>query len=253
MSLPLIKYVLTGALRDRLLLSLIILLILGSSLSVFLGSGAVIEKNQFSLVFAAGGLRVCGMIGLVLFVVFFMRRSFESRDIDYLLSRPLGRVQFLSSYAGAFSILALLVSAAQTLCLYIVEPSLFGEGHILWALSLLVENIIMVHVGLFFSMVLTSAAGAAMVSFGFYVLARMMGQILGIIDHGKTLHDLEIFETVMQFISAVTPRLDLMGQTSWLLYGPGSDIGLGFILAQGVVFVVLILLAAMLDLIRRQF
>lgn len=253
MNLSLVKYVLTAALRDRLILSLIILLLLGSSLSVFLGSGAVTEQDYFSTVFAAGGLRFLGVCGLVLFVVFFMRRSFESRNVEYLLSRPIGRVQFLLSYAVAFSLLAILLGGAQAICLYAIGPHLFGSGHLLWVCSIMIENLIMVNTALFFSMFLSSAATGAMATLAFYVLARMMGQVLGIIDQGPEFYDLHILELAVQMVSAVTPRLDLMGQTSWLIYGPEQGISYLFIFAQGIVFSFLILIASMLDLMRRQF
>ena len=253
MSLPLIKYVLRAALRDRLILSLVILLVLGTSLSVFMGSAAVTEQDYFALVFAAGGLRFVGVAGLVLFVVFFIRRSFEARDVEYLLSRPVGRVEFLISYAASFSLLAIGLGAAQGLCLYIMGPHLFGAGTMLWVSSMVIENILMVNVALFFSMVLTSAASATMATFSFYVLARMMGQILGIIDSGSRGYDLKILEVIMQGISSVMPRLDLMGQSTWLIYGPDANLGYGFIFAQGFVFAALILLASLIDLTRRQF
>ena len=99
MSLPLVKYVLTGAIRDRLVVAMVIALILSSSLAIFLGSSAVIEKDQFSIVFAAAGLRFISILGLVLFVVFFIRRSFEAKDIEFMLSRPIGRLVFIFSHA----------------------------------------------------------------------------------------------------------------------------------------------------------
>lgn len=253
MSWPLVKYVLTAALRDRLVLSLVILLLLGVSLSVFLGSGAVTEKDHFSLVFAGGGLRFLGVLGLVLFAVFFIRRSFEARDVEYLLSRPVSRVKFLLSYAAAFSLLAIGLTFAQGLCLYMIGPHMFGDGHMLWIASIMIENILMINTALFFSMVLSSAATAAMATFAFYVLARMMGQILGIIDQGSRLYNLEILEFIMQVISSVTPRLDLMGQTTWLIYGPDDGIGYSFIFMQGCVFALLVILASLIDLVRRQF
>lgn len=253
MSWPLVKYVLRAALRDRLVLSLIILLLLGTSLSVFMGSAAVTEKDYFSVVFAAGGLRFLGVLGLVLFSVFFIRRSFDARDVEYLLSRPIGRVEFLLSYAAGFSVLAAGLGLAQGACLYMVAPHMFGAGHMLWVASIIIENILMVNTALFFSMVLSSAASSAMAVLAFYVLARLMGQILGIIDHGSKYFDMRILEYIMQAISSVMPRLDLMGQTSWLVYGPDSGISYGFIFAQGFVFAALILLASLIDLVRRQF
>lgn len=252
MSWALVKYVFAAAIRDRLVLSLFFLLVMGASLSVFFGGSAVNEQDQFTLVFAAGSLRIVGVAGLVLFVVFMIRRSFDAKDVEFLLSRPIGRIQFLLSYALAFSLLAALMAAAQTGSLYILGPHLFGRGHILWGLSILIENIIMVNMALFFAMFINSAASAAMGVFAFYVFARMTGQILGIVDSHIAGSQSGGLEVAAQMFSAITPRLDLMGQSAWLVYGPG-DAGLPFLLAQGAVFTALVLLAALIDLVKRQF
>ena len=45
----LVGYILTAAIRDRLFLSLMLLVVVGVCLSVFLGSSAITEKDQFSL------------------------------------------------------------------------------------------------------------------------------------------------------------------------------------------------------------
>ncbi|MBP7721739.1 MAG: hypothetical protein KA155_04290 [Alphaproteobacteria bacterium] len=252
MSRPLVLYVLTAALRDRLVMAMIITLVVGTSLAVFLGSAAIAEKQQFALVFAGAGLRLAGVLGLVLFTVFFIRRSFDARDVDFILSRPVSRVEFLLSYAAGLSLLALGMAAAQTLCLYIIGGNLFGPSHISWAVSIAFENIIMVNAALFFSMILSSAATAATATAGFYILARLMGQLLGIIDStGKGTFIYNLMEYILQAISAVMPRLDLMAQTSWLIYGEAVEIS--SILLQGAIFTILIITAALIDLVRRQF
>ncbi len=253
MGLQLVRYVLLGALRDKLLLSMVLIYILVTSGSLFFGSSAILEQIQFALVFTSGSLRVAGVLGLVLFIVFFMRRSFESKDVEFLLSRPVTRLQFILSYSGAFSMIALLLGAASGLILYAISPS-FTAGHALWVLSICVENIIMANIALFFAMVLTSASAGVLATLGFYVLARMMGQLLGIIlatqnnDFiGRTM------EYIFQIVSMIIPRLDLMGQTSWLIYPPSSEITAGFILLQGFVFTGLVLSACLFDLKKRQF
>src|SRR5262245_40850313 len=108
MSWPLVKYVLTAAFRHRLLISLLILLLVSVSLAIFMCSVARVEHTRFALVFAAGGLRLAGVTGLVLFAVFHIRRSFESKDVEFLLSRPVSRVQFLFSCAIAFILLGVI-------------------------------------------------------------------------------------------------------------------------------------------------
>lgn len=252
MSGPLIRYVLTAAIRDRLVVSLLVLLAVGTSLSVFLGASAIAERGSFVNVFAGAGLRLAGVLGLVLFVVFFVRRSFESRDVEFLLSRPIGRITFLFSYAAAFSLIAIALGAATGLALWAINPNKMNEGLLLWTFSIMAENVIMVNTAFFFSMVLTSSATAAMVASAFYVLARLMGQLLGIIDASLNEH-LKVLDIIMQGISIVMPRLDLMGQTSWLIYGPDASVNMMFVMAQGLIFSFLVLMASLVDLMRRQF
>ena len=213
MILTLIQYVLKAAIRDRMVVAMIAAMVLGCSLSVFLGSSAVTEQDQFSLAFASAGLRFTGMIGIVLFIVFFIRRSIDSRDLEFLLSRPVGRIQFLLSYAAAFSFIALIVTLAQTLGLYILGPHLFGEGAILWCFSMMIENVIIANTAFFFALFLSSAAGASLGVLGFYVLGRMMGQILGILQAGGGGGITDLLAQIMNVISIITPRLDPVSYT----------------------------------------
>ncbi|MCF8496749.1 MAG: hypothetical protein K9G62_08835 [Alphaproteobacteria bacterium] len=253
MFTALIRYVLLAAFRDRLILALVLCFLVGASLSLFMGMTAVTEKYQFSVVFTGGTLRALGVLGLVLFVVTFVRRSFETGGIEFLLSRPFGRTKFFLSYAAGFSILAAFVAMVQGACLGIVGFQVLGQSYFVWVLSLLAENIIMVNTAFFFAMVLRSQASGVMAALGFYALARMMGQILGTIDAGIGSRNMGVLEDIMEGISMLMPRLDLMGQTSWLIYGTDSLTDLPFVLAQGAIFTTVIVLAALIDLARRQF
>lgn len=252
-SWPTVKYVLAAAIRDRLIIALLVMIALGTALSVFLGTAAYIEKYQFVLVFSAAGLRIFSVLGLVLFCVFFIRRSFDNKDVDYLLSRPVSRTGFIVSHALAFSLIAAVLAAACLLAVYLAAPITFGIGHVLWGISLMCELMIMVNAALFFSMVLPSASTSAMTVMGFYVLSRTIGILLGIVMSGLTTAPImKGLAFLLKFISLIIPRLDLLTQTSWLIYGT-ENIGLGFILAQGLVFSALLITAALVDLVRRQF
>lgn len=253
-SLPLVRYVLMAALRDRLILSLILVTMVGASLSIFLGSAALMEYEQFGMVFAAGGLRFAGVAGLVLFVVFHMRRSFDSKDVEFLLSRPISRSAFIFSHGFAFSILAVVVAVAISFAVIAVNPGGIGAGHFLWAFSFVIELIIMANAALFFSMVVTSAAGSTLAVFGLYVLGRLMGQLLGITAAALGGLAIPFLQSLMNVIAMVVPRLDLMGQTSWLIYPDSAgDVGFCFVLVQGVAYTALLITAALVDLRRRQF
>ncbi len=253
LNISLVKYALTAAMRDKLVISMLVMFVLGACLAIFFGSSVVIEKDQFTVIFAAGGLRILSVMGLVLFVIFFIRRSFESKDIDFLLSRPVGRVSLIFSYFVAFAFLCVLMSLSVVFVIYSISPHLFSVAHVIWGVSILVESIIMVSAALFFSMYISSASNAAMITLGFYVLGRMMGQLMGIID-ASIVDSYGILAIALQLVSVVTPRLDLLGQSSWLIYGiEEAYFGLGFIILQGIVFCSLVLGAACYDFSRRAF
>lgn len=251
-NLLLVRYVLMAALRDKLVASFFLALVIAISLSLFLSSAAVVEQAKFALVFASGGLRLFVSLALILFVVFHMRRSFDTKDVDFLLSRPISRLSYILSHAVAFSLLAVALSLLSAGALAAISGGALGQAELVWIASLCAEAVIMVNVSLFFAMVVSSAVGAALACFGFYLLGRMMGQILGIIDT-ESAPWAAIFEWPMQFISLFMPRLDLMGQTSWLVYGLGDGVGLSYVMGQAAIFVFLVLCAALVDLVRRQF
>ncbi len=271
-SRHLVKYVLTAARRDKLMMTLVLMIALAAALSVFMGSAATLEPGSFSLAFGAGGLRVLGVTGLVLFCCFYVRRAFESKEVEFLLSRPISRSAFLFSHAAAFALLAAVVAAIVTLVIFALgrpDPA----GLVLWGASVAIEFALMAVTGLFFSMVLTSAAGSALASLGFYALARMIGVLLGIVDIPPANAVFAVLGSVMKVISTVVPRFDLMGQTTWLVYGPQGSGGVvfmpqagsyayavmehlglsGFFMVQGMLFAALLLAAASYDFARKQF
>ena len=103
-------------------------------------------------------------------------------------------------------------------------------------------------------MVLSSPVTSGMAVLGFYVLARLMGQLLGIV-HSPAFHfpGVDILNGLMQTVSVFVPRLDLMTQTSWVIYGADTVSDFAFILLQTAAFLALVLSATLIDLARRQF
>ena len=250
---PLFKYVVLAAIRDKLFLSVICLLAVTLSLSFFFASTVVTEQDQFARVFSAYGFRLFGSSILAMFVTSYVRRSFEARDIEYLLSRPIGRVSFIFTHAMSFSFIAFCLSVILGLSLFLIMQMNFHAGFLLWWTGLLVEFIVMANVAMFFAMVMTSASACMAIVFCFYLLSRLMGEILGILQKGASGTITHMLGQIMEFISIFIPRLDLLGQTKWILYGVPNDIDFGFILGQCVVFLCLIIGASIIDMHKRQF
>lgn len=272
-SRPLVQFVLIAALRDKLVITFLAMIGVGAALAVFLGSASVTEQESFALVFGAAGLRFLGVLGIILFCCFYMRRCFETKEVEFLLSRPISRMNFLFSHAAAFSVFATAVALAVVLAVSLIARPPF-EGLAVWTESLVVEYVIMAATALFFSLTLSSAAGSALAVMGFYILARLIGMLLGIAALPPESMIFNILNKTMEVISIIVPRLDLMGQTSWLLYGANGAAGIdfdlharlsyghflvetltlpGFIAVQGVVFFTLVMAASAFDFSRRQF
>ena len=272
LSRPLVSYVLTAALRDRLVLTLVLLVACGAGLGVFLGAAAITEQESFSTVFGAGGLRFLGVTGIILFVSFYMRRAFDSKEVEFMLARPVSRLSYLFSHAAAFIVLSTLVALAVTLILLLTGKPHIG-GWVLWGASLAGEYAIMAVAALFFSIILSSAAGSALAALGLYALARMIGILIGIAQGVPENTVFAVLNNVVELVSVFIPRLDLMAQTSWLVYGVEGagalalqgrsghfaawlidHAGVGGVVAlQSVLFIALLLAASAYDFIRREF
>ncbi len=252
-NFKIVSYILKAAVRDKVVLGLSLMVVLATSMSVFLGSAAISEKFQFVNVYAAGSLRLVCVLGIVLFAVLHIRRSFDSRDVDFMLSRPLSRLSFLISHFVAFAFLSVMFAALITGVIALSSFKLPNYDLLLWGFSLGMETIMMVNAALFFALVIPSAAASTMATIGLYVLCRLIGQVLGIIDRGGQFGIFKGASYLVEGISTLVPRIDLMTQTSWLIYGHQGLEGFVFAIVQTIVFSAVILSAAYLDLIRRQF
>ena len=109
---------------------------------------------------------------------------------------------------------------------------------------------------LFFALILGSPVTSARAAIGFYVFARTSGAVLGILS-GSWLDLSSTFAVfagwAFRILSTVIPRLDLFGQTSWLVYGfEGSALDWAAVL-QTLVYVPLLLAMAIYDFQRKQF
>lgn len=251
--LPLFRYILTAAKRDRFYLSLFGVLAVVASLSVFFGASSVTERGQFAITFMSFGVRLFGISCLVLFIVNYIRRAFEARDIDYLLSRPISRTGFILTHSLAFSVLALISALILGGIIVLLQIKLLQGGLFLWWGSLAAEFIIMANVAMFFAFVMKSATACTIIVFAFYLLTRLIGDILGILSTPAASKAMEYLEHVMEFISVFLPRLDLMGQSKWILYGLPENISVWFIAGQCIVFTALMIGATIVDFRRRQF
>src|SRR5690606_28211646 len=137
-----LKYILLTAVRDRLYVGLFIILIAAFGISSLLGSTALVEKEQMSIVYIAGSSRMILIIGIILFVCFHIKRSFENKEVVFVLSKPISRYQFIFSYLLGFSLFSLIVLSPAIILLYFSKADKIGLAY--WSLSMIFEMLIIV-------------------------------------------------------------------------------------------------------------
>lgn len=252
-----LKYVLLSGTRDKLYLGLFISLILTFSLSIFLGSTALVEEQQMTTAYIAGLSRGVLVIGATLFVCLSVNRAFENKEVEFIISKSISREQFILSYLLGFLIAILAIIVPLVIAIYIVTNA-DQFGLLIWALSLLSELMIMVCFSLLASLILKSYFSSIMASLGFYAISRLMGMFVMAINLPKDLTtevtlSVQSFSVALKFISIIFPRLDLFGQSSWLNYGIFDYGKLQIILLQSLIYIPLMVAMAFHDFKKKQF
>ncbi len=246
-----VHYVVLTALRDRLLTSLLLVLLIAFGIAAFMGSTAVTEAREMTAAYAAGAARVILALGLTVFVAFHVEKLHESREIEALLSRAISREVLVLAYWMAVAAIAALIVAVISLGVIYISPS--RAGAIFWCGTLLMESLIVVAFALAAALIMERSIPAIFATGAFYALARLIGFFLGIALHGRQAGGNSIANPIFETIALMIPRLDLMGQTRWIIYGL-DQVNLAFILpAQCIIYSALLLFTAMFDLRRKHF
>jgi ABC-type transport system involved in multi-copper enzyme maturation permease subunit len=247
-----LKYILFTGIRDRLYIGLFITLIVAFSISIFLGSTALVEQQQMTAAYIAGSSRAILTIGMILFVCLNVSRAFENKEVEFIISKSISREQFILGYLIGFFLAAFLIFIPFTgAILIVVQANKFGL--LIWSLSLLAEILIMICFSLLASLILKNSFSAIMASFAFYILSRLMGMFVLAIKLPQDIGSANFLPTALKFLSSLFPRLDLFGQSSWLNYGVTPADNLDIIFWQSAIYIPLMIFMAFHDFKKKQF
>ena len=249
---PLVAYLLRAALGERLFAGLLGTLLLCAALAAFVGSTVLVEQREFAAVLTANAGRLVVVLALVLFTCFHIRRAFESREVDLLLSRPISRADFVLAHALMLALCAALLATLAGLTVAgVARPA--PAAWAWWTLSLFLEATIVALAALFFALALRSGVTSALACLGFYALGRMIGLLAGIAAAHSDPGPLErALDDLVGLLALLLPRLDLLGRSSWLVHGVGDPGALVPALLQSALYAVVLGAAASFDFSRRQ-
>lgn len=253
-SLSLVKYVLLTAFRDRVYLGLFICLIISFALSIFLGSTELLETDKATVAYIAGSSRIILIIGAILFVCLTVNRTFENREVEFIISKSVSREKFILAYLLGF-LLTIFISALPLVLAIILFTKSNFVGVAIWLLSLLCELLIIISFSLVFSLILRGYFSSIAASLTFYIISRMMGVFTMAIEMPKNLSAVkgDFIASLLKWISVFFPRLDLFGQSEWLIYGITNYYNLKIIFIQSLIYIPLLVFMAFHDFKKKQF
>jgi ABC-type transport system involved in multi-copper enzyme maturation permease subunit len=251
-----LKYIFLTALRDWLYIGLLIILSGAFGISSLIGQTALSEEIPMQTVYFASTARIITICGMILFICFHIKRSFENKEIQFILSKPISRYKFIIAYWISFNIISLLLITPIVLTI-----SIFSSANLaslsFWTLSLILELLLISTFAIVSSFILESAVSSVLATFSFYLLARMMGFFVYAVAIPKTTAEISSFigfnKSLLKFLSVLFPRLDLFTKSDWLLYGIQNYGELNLILIQSLIYIPLMLSIAFFDFKRKQF
>lgn len=249
-----LKYIFLAGIRDRLYIGLFFTLIASFSFSLFLGSTSLVENQQTAAVYIAGSSRAILAIGMILFVCLNVNRAFENKEVEFIISKSISREQFILGYLFGFFIAASLIIVPLITAIFLITDA-DKFGILLWSISLILELLILISFSLLSSLILKNSFSAILISFGFYIISRLMGVFVLAIKIPESIAQAknQFLEVSLKLLSAVFPRLDLFGQSDWLIYGLSSFGNFKIILFQSSIYIPLLIFMSFHDFKKKQF
>jgi hypothetical protein len=224
-----------------------------AAISVFARSLALTESARLQLAFLAPLVRVTTVVVVCLHVLGSTLREAQDGNTAYLLATDLPRTEYLLGKALGHLGAAGLMAGLLGLPLLLFAPP---PGAVAWLASLMLEAGIVVAAALFCALTLRQLMLGAAFVMGLYLLARAMAAIRLIAaaspfaGPGST-H--ELLSPVLSAVALLLPGLDRFTQTAWLLGAMPDAAALLRIGLEAVIYVMLLLAAAMVDFHRRNF
>ena len=254
-----IKYTLLTARRDSLYLGIVCLIVVASALSLFLGYTAITEDKQMSIAYLSSSCRIIISMGVVLFVCFHVKRMRDSKEIELFLTHPISRTNFIFFYwLGFIVITTTLVLPIACILMLIQGVSMVGLFY--WCFSVIFESVIMAAFSILTALTLDSVVVSILISYGFYILSRMMGFFIAFGIGGGNSNMLfsggqsyiNVMKYILSTIASILPRFDMFGKSAWLIYGPNlREIFIYQI--QSLIYIPFILFITIFDFNKKQF
>ena len=246
------RYTALEALRTRV--PGMALLVLGILLGVsfFVRELAVTESLRFQTATYAAAARLCAVFMTCLYVLASVAREFSDRGLEVVLALDVPRPHYILGKITGFLAAAAIVAAVLCLPLWLLAPV---PAAALWTASLAVELVLVIALSLFCIVTFQQLLPAAGFVAAFYLLARSMTAMRLMSAHpvaGQDTLSHQVTAWLVEGLAYLVPPLDAWTQSAWLVDAAPAAGALLPIIAQGGIYITLLIAATLFDFHRRS-
>ncbi|MCI0590384.1 MAG: ABC transporter permease [Gammaproteobacteria bacterium] len=222
------------------------------ALSEFAGELAITESGELQSSLLAATLRIFSVFVVSLFIITSMVREFNDKEFELVLSLPIARATYYFGKLLGYSVLATVIAVLVSLVVLLHAPA---TQVLLWSASLTCELLIVAALSLLCMFTFNQITPAFSAVMAFYLLSRSVSaiQLIGhspLVDSGTVSQ--WVINAIVDGIAFLLPNLDQFALTDWLIYHTGDWSVMGPILGQTVIYVGLLVAAALFDLYRKN-
>jgi ABC-type transport system involved in multi-copper enzyme maturation permease subunit len=256
MTFTIARFTVLETWRARLFLWSVVVSFVAAIGGFFLAELAITDVARIKAGLLGGPLRVAAVFTIATLVVTAIVREQNDKITELLLSLAVPRPKLLIGKLLGFIACAWLMALIFALPLMPVPRALSDPawmGWLTWTLSLALELSLMTGIALLAVLTFGQVAIALGVTFGFYLLSRLMSD-LQLIAHSGMANDQitsRISDKLLAGLGLLLPRLDQFTRSEWLVDGLASA-NLSSVVGQVVVYLALLTAVGLWDLYRRE-
>ncbi|MCP4389338.1 MAG: hypothetical protein GY802_13670 [Gammaproteobacteria bacterium] len=253
-TISLFRYLMLGIMSRRLLLLLAILLLVAMLGSSFVGELAIVNGSAIVGAFVADFLRYSLALLALLMIVTGVAEDYTSRQFERLLTMPLARWQYIVAQTMVIASLCLLLVFPVAILVTLYSGPGLG---LYWAVSLWLELFLLGVLGLLAILSLEKIPQAVFFTLAVYLLAKLSGLIVLMLDETVRLSDGSVTSRVIEFIFAavlyVIPGSHSFAQNDVFFENLDLLAILGQQLGSVTIYALFLLTVCLIDFYRKEF
>ncbi len=247
------RYTALEAVRTRYGWLLLAAALGGLGLAAFSDQLAITESRQIQAALSSSALRLAAVFLLALFVITSTVREFSDKTTELMFSLPLPKGGYYLGKLAGYALVALATAMTLTLLMALFAAPAQALS---WGLSLLCELLIVCAAALACAYSFAQVPAALAVLAAFYLLSRSISAIQ-LMAQGPLVRDgslsQQVINRLVDLLAWLLPQLERFTRSDWLVYTQPAWDELTALLAQTLIYLLLLSGVALFDLYRKNF